>query len=115
MGRLATHRNHERIDAFFFKIGVVNQWRLETVRWVANVGDQLCIAINVHHKYIKKRSLKKILKASQLNLTLFIQVKLKNRERLKLLTQLGQFSLQFSNGNDGLHLFTQNIHFSVRQ
>ena len=48
MFSLTTHRDHQRIDALFFKVRVVNQGRLKTVSRMANVGDQLGIAIDVH-------------------------------------------------------------------
>ena len=44
----ATHWHHYRIDAFFFKIRVVDERRFKTVRGMANVGDQLGLAVDVH-------------------------------------------------------------------
>ena len=58
MFSLATHGNNQGIDALFFKVRVVNRWRFKTVRWIADVGDQLCVAVNVHDLEVKMRSLK---------------------------------------------------------
>lgn len=49
---LTAHRNHQRIDPLFFKIGVVYQRRFKAVSRKANVGDQLSMAIDFHDEEI---------------------------------------------------------------